>query len=257
MTSAQEPVVSVRGVSKSFGATEVLSEVSVDVPRGEVLCIIGRSGSGKSTLLRSVNHLERPTSGYVVVDGEVMGYRRQGNLLRELPPRGVARQRRRVGMVFQHFNLFPHLTAIQNVCEAPVRVLRRAPHEVAEEARAALRSVGLEGHEEAFPGQLSGGQQQRVAIARALAMKPVVMLFDEPTSALDPELVGGVLETMRGLAKTGMTMLIVTHEIAFARSVADHVMFLEGGRLVEYGTAEQVIGSPRETETREFLSHVL
>ncbi len=257
MTAAPPPMVAVRGVAKRFGAVQALSGVSLDVARGEVVCLLGPSGSGKSTLLRCVNHLERPDAGAVWVAGELIGYRRDGDRLLELPDAAVARQRRRCGMVFQRFNLWPHLTAAQNVAEGPVRVLRRPKAEAREAARALLARVGLADKADAYPAQLSGGQQQRVAIARALAMEPAVMLFDEPTSALDPELVGEVLAVMRDLAGTGMTMLVVTHEIGFAREAADRVVFMDAGAVVEEGPAARVLSAPAQARTRDFLSAVL
>ena len=251
------PMVAVRGVSKRFGAVHALAGVSLDVARGEVVCLLGPSGSGKSTLLRCVNHLERPDAGAVWVAGDLIGYRRDGDRLLELPDAAVARQRRRCGMVFQRFNLWPHLTALQNVAEGPMRVLRRPKAEARDAARALLAQVGLADKAAAYPSQLSGGQQQRVAIARALAMDPEVMLFDEPTSALDPELVGEVLAAMRGLTGTGMTMLVVTHEIGFAREAADRVVFMDAGAVAEAGPAAQVLSAPGHARTRDFLSAVL
>ncbi|MGQ0575149.1 MAG: amino acid ABC transporter ATP-binding protein [Pseudonocardia sp.] len=241
------PVVRITGLHKRFGAVEVLRGVDLDVARGEVVCIIGPSGSGKSTLLRCVNLLEVPTEGTVVIDGYEMT-----DLDCDLDA-----ARRRTGMVFQQFNLFSHLSVLDNLTIAPRRVLGRPRAEAEASALANLARVGLAGREHARPAQLSGGQQQRVAIARALTMEPSVMLFDEPTSALDPELVGDVLDVMRGLAADGMTMLVVTHEIQFAREVADRVLFIDGGVIVEIGPPAEVIGSPREARTREFLARVL
>jgi polar amino acid transport system ATP-binding protein len=251
------PMVDAVDVRKSFGHLEVLQGVDLTVGRGEVACLIGPSGSGKSTFLRCINHLERIDSGRLYVGGELIGYRRAGNHLQELSEKEIAGQRSRIGMVFQRFNLFPHMTAVQNITEAPQRVLRRSKSEAEQEARELLDRVGLSGREDHYPTQLSGGQQQRVAIARALAMRPELMLFDEPTSALDPELVGEVLQVMRDLAHTGMTMVVVTHEMGFAREVADQVAFLDSGRVVECGSARDVLASPSHERTRSFLAQVL
>ena len=254
---ARAPMVEAEQVHKRFGRLEVLRGVSLTVMPGEVTCVIGPSGSGKSTFLRCVNHLEKIDAGRLSVDGQLVGYRQEGEKLYELREREVARTRAEIGMVFQHFNLFGHMTALQNVCEAPVQV-RGIPRQ---EARAAglelLERVGLADKRDAYPSQLSGGQQQRVAIARALAMRPKLMLFDEPTSALDPELVGDVLAVMRGLAESGMTMIVVTHEMGFAREVADAVLFMDGGVIVEAGTPAELLGRPREARTRDFLGRVL
>ena len=250
-------MVEALAVHKSFGHVQVLRGVDLVVAPGEVACLLGPSGSGKSTLLRCLNHLERVDAGTVRVDGALVGYRRRGDRLHELRSHEVAAQRRRVGMVFQRFNLFPHLTAVQNVMEAPVHVLRVPRGRARSDARELLARVGLADLADRYPAQLSGGQQQRVAIARALAMDPALMLFDEPTSALDPELVGEVLEVMRALAADGMTMVVVTHEIGFAREVADSVAFLDGGVVVERGTPAQVLGAPRHERTRAFLAKVL
>jgi polar amino acid transport system ATP-binding protein len=255
--SSGNTMVHAEAVRKRFGRLEVLKGVSLTVRPGEVLCIIGPSGSGKSTFLRCVNHLEQIEAGRLWVDGELVGYRQDGDKLYELREREVARKRSEIGMVFQHFNLFGHMTALQNVCEAPVQVKRVGRREAAARGKELLERVGLADKVDAYPAQLSGGQQQRVAIARALAMQPKLMLFDEPTSALDPELVGDVLAVMRGLADDGMTMLVVTHEMGFAREVADTVVFMDEGMIVEAGTPAQVLGSPRETRTRDFLSKVL
>ncbi|MCR8548986.1 amino acid ABC transporter ATP-binding protein [Salipiger sp. P9] len=244
-------------VSKSFGTVEVLKGIDLTVARGEVMCLIGPSGSGKSTFLRCINHLEKLNAGLIKVDGELVGYSRSGNTLRELPSREIAARRAQIGMVFQRFNLFSHMTALENVAEAPVGVLKRPKAEVRDEAEALLRRVGLGDRLHAYPHQLSGGQQQRVAIARALAMKPKLMLFDEPTSALDPELVGEVLEVVRQLAGQGMTMILVTHEMSFAEEVADKVVFMDGGRVVEAARPEILFRSPRHARTREFLTRVL
>jgi len=254
----------VQGLSKSYGTLEVLRGVDLEVRPGEVTVILGPSGSGKSTLLRLVNHLERPDHGFVALDGEVIGYarRRAGwgprrrEVLRELTERDVLRQRTRIGFVFQNFHLFPHLTALENVVEAPVSAQGRPRAEVEAEARALLARVGLADKADARPRQLSGGQQQRVAIARALAVKPALLLFDEPTSALDPELVGEVLGVIRDLAHDGTTLVVVTHEVAFARDVADTVVFMDDGVVVEQGPAAQVLGSPAHPRTRAFLDRV-
>jgi polar amino acid transport system ATP-binding protein len=248
-----EPLLRVRGLRKAFGGVTVLDGVDLDVAPGGVTCLLGPSGSGKSTLLRCVNHLETVDAGTVEVDGELVGYRRDGDRLRELGARRVAVQRRRIGMVFQDFGLFGHMTALGNVVEAPTTVLGRPRAEAERRGRELIAQVGLAGREDAYPRQLSGGQQQRVAIARALAMDPVLMLFDEPTSALDPELVGEVLAVLRDLAAGGTTMVVVTHEIAFAREVADTVVVLDGGRVVEAGPPARVIDAPREERTRRFL----
>ncbi|MEV4244311.1 amino acid ABC transporter ATP-binding protein [Streptosporangium canum] len=250
-------MVDLRDVHKSFGSLEVLRGVDLQVAPGEVTVVIGPSGSGKSTLLRTVNHLEKVNSGSISVDGELVGYRRIGDRLHELPEREILRQRTKIGFVFQNFNLFPHLTVRQNVTEAPLAAQRRPRAEVEELAARLLERVGLAGKAGAYPRQLSGGQQQRVAIARALALEPKVLLFDEPTSALDPELVGEVLDVLKDLARSGTTMIVVTHEIGFAREVADTVVFMDEGRIVERGSPSQVLDSPRHERTRLFLSKVL
>ncbi|MDP9861915.1 MULTISPECIES: amino acid ABC transporter ATP-binding protein [Streptosporangium] len=250
-------MVDLREVHKSFGPLEVLRGVDLQVTAGEVTVIIGPSGSGKSTLLRTVNHLEKVDSGSVSVDGGLVGYRRVGDRLHELPEREILRQRTKIGFVFQNFNLFPHLTVRQNVTEAPLAAQRRPRAEVDALAGRLLERVGLADKAGAYPRQLSGGQQQRVAIARALALEPKVILFDEPTSALDPELVGEVLDVVKDLARSGTTMIVVTHEIGFAREVADTVVFMDGGRVVERGTPAQVLDAPRHGRTRLFLSKVL
>ncbi|WP_088562667.1 amino acid ABC transporter ATP-binding protein [Arboricoccus pini] len=234
-----------------------LVDVTLDVMPKEVVCIIGPSGSGKTTFLRCINQLERINSGALWVNGELNGFRRQGDLLHPLGEAEIARQRRVTGMVFQRFNLFPHMTALENIIEGPVHVLRRPPDEAREEARALLARVGLADKQSSFPAELSGGQQQRVAIARSLAMRPKLMLFDEPTSALDPELVGEVLAVMRDLASSGMTMIVVTHELEFARDVGDRIVFMDKGRVVETGPAAQLMASPRAARTQEFLRRVL
>jgi polar amino acid transport system ATP-binding protein len=249
-------MVDVLGVHKTFGTLEVLHDVSLEVQAGTVTVILGPSGSGKSTLLRSINHLEKVDRGLIHVDGDLIGYRRRGDRLHELRERDILRQRSQIGFVFQGFNLFPHLTVIENVVEAPL-ASRRPRREVEQEARALLERVGLADKADVYPRQLSGGQQQRVAIARALAMRPKVILFDEPTSALDPELVGEVLDVIKELAKEGATLVIVTHEIGFAREVADTVVFMDAGRIVESGPAAQVIDKPHHERTRAFISKVL
>ncbi|MFG2167158.1 amino acid ABC transporter ATP-binding protein [Micromonospora sp. A3M-1-15] len=251
------PMVRAESVTKRFGPVEVLKGIDLTVRPGEVACLLGPSGSGKSTFLRCINHLERIDGGQLWVDGELVGYRRHGDKLHELKAREVAVRRRDIGMVFQRFNLFPHLTALGNVIEAPVRVLGTPREQAREQAMRLLDRVGLTERAGNYPSQLSGGQQQRVAIARALAMRPKLMLFDEPTSALDPELVGEVLDVMKGLAADGMTMVVVTHEMGFAREVADQVAFLDGGVVVEAGTPTDVLGSPRHDRTRAFLDKVL
>jgi polar amino acid transport system ATP-binding protein len=251
------PMVLADNVGKKFGHHEVLKGVDLSVAKGDVTCLLGPSGSGKSTLLRCINHLERIDSGRLYVDGDLVGYRQEGRILHELDDRSIARQRTKIGMVFQRFNLFPHMTAMENVMEAPRRVLKEPAIEARRRATALLEQVGLADKAHHFPAQLSGGQQQRVAIARALAMKPELMLFDEPTSALDPELVGEVLKVMRELAASGMTMVVVTHEMGFAREAADQVVFLDNGVIVEEGTPSEVLGNPQHERTQSFLSRVL
>jgi len=251
------PVVSAQRIWKSFGSVDVLKGINLEVQEREVLCLIGPSGSGKSTLLRCINHLEKIDAGRLYVDGVLVGYKQRGDKLHELREKEVAFQRKDIGMVFQRFNLFPHMTALENVMEAPVQVRREPKAQVRQRAHELLERVGLADKAQNYPAQLSGGQQQRVAIARALAMQPKLMLFDEPTSALDPELVGDVLGVMKQLAKDGMTMVVVTHEMQFAREVADKVLFMDGGVVVEEGPPERVIGSPREERTKEFLARVL
>ncbi|MFF1281260.1 amino acid ABC transporter ATP-binding protein [Streptomyces sp. NPDC058299] len=250
-------MVDIRSVHKSFGPLDVLRGIDLQVRAGEVTVVLGPSGSGKSTLLRTINHLEKVDRGEISVDGALMGYRRAGDRLYELPEREVLRQRTRIGFVFQDFHLFPHLTVLDNVVEAPVSALKRPRKEALEHARRLLERVGLADKAGAYPRQLSGGQQQRVAIARALALEPKLLLFDEPTSALDPELVGEVLDVIRDLAAGGTTMIVVTHEIAFAREVADTVVFMADGRIVEQGPPQEVLGAPREERTRTFLAKVL
>ncbi|MFJ1704320.1 amino acid ABC transporter ATP-binding protein [Kitasatospora sp. NPDC088346] len=250
-------MVRAEGVRKSYGLVEVLKGIDLEVKQGEVFCLIGPSGSGKSTFLRCINHLEKVNAGRLWVDGELVGYRQKGDKLYELKDREVAMKRRDIGMVFQRFNLFPHMTAIENVIEAPVQVKSESKAEARERGMALLERVGLADKARSYPSQLSGGQQQRVAIARALAMKPKLMLFDEPTSALDPELVGDVLDVMRGLAEDGMTMIVVTHEMGFAREVGDALVFMDGGVVVESGHPREVLGNPQHERTRAFLSKVL
>ncbi|WP_166987093.1 amino acid ABC transporter ATP-binding protein [Canibacter zhoujuaniae] len=250
------PLVEIRRVRKSFGAHEVLRDVSLSVNPGTVTVLLGPSGSGKSTLLRCINHLETIDGGRIIVDGELIGYRQKGGNIYEMHPKEISKQRQNIGMVFQRFNLFPHMTALENIIEAPVGLNGKNKNAAKEEAMALLSRVGLADFANHYPAQLSGGQQQRVAIARALAMKPKLMLFDEPTSALDPELVGDVLDVMRELADEGMTMIVVTHEIGFARNVADQVVFMDGGVVVESGDPEEVIGNPQRQRTRNFLENV-
>jgi len=250
-------MVKAEQVHKWFGRDEVLKGIDLEVGRREVMCIVGPSGSGKSTFLRCVNHLEKFDSGRLSVDGELVGYRQRGDKLYEMRESEVARQRRDIGMVFQRFNLFPHKTALENVMEAPLQVKRQPKAEVRERAQALLDRVGLGGRGDAYPTQLSGGQQQRVAIARALCMEPKLMLFDEPTSALDPELVGEVLDVMRRLAESGMTMIVVTHEMGFAREVGDSLVFIDEGVVVEAGPPREVLANPQHKRTQAFLSKVL
>jgi polar amino acid transport system ATP-binding protein len=251
------PMVEARGVRKSFGSTEILRGVDLRAERGSVTCLIGPSGSGKTTFLRCLNHLEKVNAGRLYVDGELIGYQERNSRLYELKPRQIAKSRRKTGMVFQRFNLFPHLTVLENIIEAPVRVLNRPRSEVTAEAHTLMARVGLADRGESYPRELSGGQQQRIAIARALAMKPRLMLFDEPTSALDPQLVGEVLEVMKSLAEEGMTMVVVTHELGFAREVGDQIVFMDGGVVVESGSPAEVLGDPKQDRTRAFLSKVL
>ncbi|MET4209754.1 MULTISPECIES: amino acid ABC transporter ATP-binding protein [unclassified Bradyrhizobium] len=252
-----KPLVAIRSVSKSFGEFQALRSVSLDVWPGEVMCLIGASGSGKTTLLRCINQLAAIDAGGIWLDGELLGVREQSGRLYRLSEREIGRQRLKTGMVFQRFNLFPHKTALENITEGPLQVQGRKSDEVRAEALELLRRVGLSAKADWYPAQLSGGQQQRVAIARALAMKPMLMLFDEPTSALDPELVGEVLAVMKELAKSGMTMMVVTHELGFAREVADRVVYMDQGAIVEQGRASDVLGAPREERTKAFLSAVI
>lgn len=255
--SGAVPMIVADRVCKSFGALPVLKGVSLEVGRGQVLCVIGPSGSGKSTFLRCINHLEQIDAGRLYVDGELVGYRERNGKLYELHPRDAARQRREIGMVFQHFNLFPHRTALANIVEAPTVVNKVRRADAVARAQQLLDRVGLVGKANAYPAQLSGGQQQRVAIARALAMDPKLMLFDEPTSALDPELVGEVLTVMRELADSGMTMVVVTHEMGFAREVADQLVFMDRGVVVEAGPPADLLSNPRQDRTKAFLSRLL
>jgi polar amino acid transport system ATP-binding protein len=254
--NSEEPMVFAEGVTKSFGGLEVLKGINLEVAKGQVVCLIGPSGSGKSTFLRCINNLEPIDSGWLAVGGELVGYRQEGNNLIELREREAASRRAQIGMVFQHFNLFAHKTAIKNVMEGPVAVRRMNKIDARHLAEKLLEKVGLEDKAESYPSQLSGGQQQRVAIARALAMEPKLLLFDEPTSALDPELVGEVLEVMRDLARGGMTMVVVTHEMGFARDVADKIVFMDGGVIIESGTPDEVLSAPKSGRVREFLSSV-
>jgi polar amino acid transport system ATP-binding protein len=261
MTTTQEskPMVLAESVCKSFGALRVLKGITLEVGKGQVLVMVGPSGSGKSTFLRCINHLEQVNAGRLYVDGDLIGYRekKRGDKLYEISPRDAAKQRRDIGMVFQHFNLFPHRTALENLVEAPVHVKRVKNADAVARAKDLLDQVGMAEKATAYPAQLSGGQQQRVAIARALAMNPKLMLFDEPTSALDPELVGEVLEVMKKLAEEGMTMVVVTHEMGFAREVADQLVFMDDGVVVESGPPREVLANPKHERTKAFLSKVL
>ncbi|MEQ1940444.1 amino acid ABC transporter ATP-binding protein [Mesorhizobium sp. CN5-321] len=257
MTAPDRPLVRARDVHKAFGSNEVLKGIDLDVAPGETVVILGPSGSGKSTFLRCINHLETIDQGSIEVDGEQIGYRLRNGRLDRLSDREIARQRRKIGMVFQQFNLYPHMTALENVIEAPVGVHGQDRGEAVRYARELLTRVGLEQKIDAYPRQLSGGQQQRVAIARALAIRPKLMLFDEPTSALDPELVGEVLATMRDLANQGLTMIVVTHEIGFAREAADRVVFMDGGHVIETGPPDEVLTNPSHPRTRSFLSRFI
>jgi polar amino acid transport system ATP-binding protein len=252
-----ELMVRAEGVRKHFGRLEVLRGIDLEVRTGEVLCIIGPSGSGKSTFLRCINHLEKIDEGRLTVDGELVGYREHSGRLYELKDREVGQRRAQVGMVFQHFNLFPHMTALENVTVGPIKVKREEKAKAVKRARELLQRVGLSEKAGSYPRQMSGGQQQRVAIARALAMQPKLMLFDEPTSALDPELVGDVLDVMRSLADDGMTMVVVTHEMGFAREVGDSLVFMDAGVIVESGPPKSVLSSPTQERTQVFLSRIL
>ncbi|MCK2200542.1 amino acid ABC transporter ATP-binding protein [Corynebacterium callunae] len=250
-------MIDAQQVCKNFGRLEVLKGIDLQIPKGTVTCLIGPSGSGKSTMLRCVNHLEKVNAGRLYVDGDLIGYRERDGVLYEISEKDAARQRADIGMVFQSFNLFPHRTVIENIIEAPIHVKKVPEKQARARAMELLEQVGLAHKADAYPVQLSGGQQQRVAIARAVAMEPKLMLFDEPTSALDPELVGEVLRVMKQLADQGMTMLVVTHEMGFAHEVADQVVFMADGVVVEAGTPEQVLDNPREKRTQEFLSSLL
>jgi polar amino acid transport system ATP-binding protein len=250
-------MVLAEAVHKSYGRLDVLCGIDLQVAPREVLCIVGPSGSGKSTFLRCINHLEKIDAGRLSVDGQLVGYEQRGDKIYELPEREVCRKRAEIGMVFQRFNLFPHMTALQNIVEAPMRVKGEDRRTAEERGRALLERVGLGDKVDVYPNQLSGGQQQRVAIARALAMQPKLMLFDEPTSALDPELVGEVLDVMRGLAQDGMTMVVVTHEMGFAREVGDSLVFMDAGVIVESGNPREVLSNPQHERTKSFLSKVL
>ena len=253
-----QPMVSIRDVDKSFGATQVLFDINLEIASGETVCLIGPSGSGKSTLLRCVNHLEKISRGSIRVDGDLLGYRPKNGKLYELREAEAARQRLATGMVFQNFNLFQHMTALENVTFAAIKVSKLSKAEAIDRGKRLLTRVGLGEKTGNYPSQLSGGQQQRVAIARAMAMDPKVMLFDEPTSALDPELVGEVLTVMRDVAETaGMTLMVVTHEMGFAREVSDRVVFMDAGRILEVGTAAQVLDAPQHDRTKAFLNAVL
>ena len=257
MTPAPEMMVTATNVWKSFGHNEVLKGINLEVRRGEVMTLLGPSGSGKSTFLRLINHLDTVSAGRISVDGDLVGYREHSGALHELRPKDIARMRSEVGMVFQSFNLFPHMTVLQNITEGPVQVQKRPVDEVRAEAMELLRKVGLDEKKDVYPFELSGGQQQRVGIARALAIRPEVLLFDEATSALDPELVGDVLGVMKDLAQEGWTMVVVTHELEFARRVADQVLFLDGGTIVERGTPQAIFTDPQEPRTQKFLSRLL
>jgi polar amino acid transport system ATP-binding protein len=252
-----DPVVKAEAVCKSYGSVEVLKGIDLEVMPGDVTCLVGPSGSGKTTFLRCMNHLEKINSGRLAINGELVGYREHKGKLHELKDKEVCKQRSEIGMVFQSFNLFQHMTVLDNIIEAPQLVLGKPKAEVVAHARELLAQVGLSNKEASYPRQLSGGQQQRVAIARALAMRPKLMLFDEPTSALDPELVGEVLSAMLDLAKSGMTMVVVTHEMGFARDVATNVVFMDGGHVVETGSPHDVLENPQHERTQAFLSKVL
>jgi polar amino acid transport system ATP-binding protein len=257
VTASDTLAVQAEGVRKSYGRFEALRGIDLEVARGQVTCLIGPSGSGKSTFLRCINHLEKVTAGRLSVDGELVGYRQHGGKLYELRDKEVCAKRAKIGMVFQRFNLFPHMTALENVTLGPIRVKHESRSAAEERARKLLDRVGLADKLASYPSQLSGGQQQRIAIARALAMEPSLMLFDEPTSALDPELVGDVLDVMRGLAEDGMTMIVVTHEMGFAREVADSLIFMDEGVVVESGQPREMLASPQNERTRSFLAKVL
>jgi polar amino acid transport system ATP-binding protein len=258
MSTTDTPIVTAENVEKYFGKHRVLCEVSLEVRRGEVVCIIGPSGSGKTTFLRCINHLERIDGGRIEVNGHLIGYRtKDDGTLCEDSERNIALQRTEIGFVFQRFNLWPHMTALENIIEAPIRVRKVAEKEAIVQGEALLSRVGLSDKRDAYPGRLSGGQQQRVAIARALAMRPALMLFDEPTSALDPEMIGEVLEVMQELAKEGMTMVVVSHEMGFAREAADRLVMMDDGVVVEEAPPAEFFSSPREPRTQQFLSKIL
>jgi polar amino acid transport system ATP-binding protein len=258
MSTTDTPIVTAEKVEKYFGKHRVLCEISLEVRRGEVVCIIGPSGSGKTTFLRCINHLERIDGGRIEVNGHLIGYRtKDDGTLCEDSERNIALQRTEIGFVFQRFNLWPHMTALENIIEAPIRVRRVAEKEAVVQGEALLARVGLSDKRDAYPGRLSGGQQQRVAIARALAMRPALMLFDEPTSALDPEMIGEVLEVMQELAKEGMTMVVVSHEMGFAREAADRLVMMDDGVVVEEAAPAEFFSSPREPRTQQFLSKIL
>jgi polar amino acid transport system ATP-binding protein len=250
-------MIRLENVYKSFGKLEVLKNINFEVTKGEVVCIIGPSGSGKSTLLRCLNHLERITEGRTIIDGELIDEKVKGKDSLKISPKKVALVCAELGMVFQRFNLFPHLTVLENIIEAPLTVKKIAREIVMEEATLLLKKVGLEDKKDEYPSRLSGGQQQRVAIARALAMNPKIMLFDEPTSALDPELVGEVLEVMKQLARDGMTMLVVTHEMSFAREVAKRIIFMDQGQIIEDSSPEEIFSNPKQERTKSFLQKIL
>ena len=256
-TADRNPMVKAEAVHKSFGHLEVLKGIDMEVYPGQVVVLLGASGSGKSTFLRCINHLEKINAGRLWVDGQLVGYRQEGDKLYELKEREISSKRAEIGMVFQRFNLFPHMTSLENICEAPCQVRKVSKDAARTRARQLLDQVGLADKTDVYPAQLSGGQQQRVAIARALAMDPKLMLFDEPTSALDPELVGDVLAVMRDLAADGMTMIVVTHEMGFAREVGDKLVFMDGGVIVEEGDPRQVLANPQHERTQRFLSKVL
>ncbi|PZU36446.1 MAG: ectoine/hydroxyectoine ABC transporter ATP-binding protein EhuA [Microbacterium sp.] len=256
--TAAHPMIEVDGVDKWFGNNQVLFDIDLQITEGETVCIIGPSGSGKSTLLRCLNHLEEINTGQIRVDGDIIGYRERRGRLHEMKEKDACAQRVEIGMVFQQFNLFPHMTALENVAFAQIKIKKTPKAEAHARARTILERVGLAARADFYPSQLSGGQQQRVAIARAVAMSPKVLLFDEPTSALDPELVGEVLEVMKDLVRTsGMTIVVVTHEMGFAREVADRVVFMADGRIVEQGEPAAVLDAPQQQRTREFLSAVI
>ncbi|HDW0461954.1 TPA: amino acid ABC transporter ATP-binding protein [Enterobacter hormaechei subsp. xiangfangensis] len=257
MQASPEGHISITGVSKFYGRHKALDNVTLEIPPGSVTVILGPSGSGKSTLLRAINHLERVDEGFIQIDGDYIGYRRQGDKLYELKERESLKQRVNVGYVFQNFNLFPHLTVLENLIEAPIAHKKFSKKEAVENAYSLLDVVGLRDKADAWSRHLSGGQQQRIAIARALALRPRVMLFDEPTSALDPELVGEVLDVIKKLARSGTTLVVVTHEIGFAREVADQVVFMVDGKIVEQGSSDDVLNRPSHPRTRQFLSKVL